>query len=134
MSNIISHTKSNKHIDLEKSSRSYSTQYFKKEEGFISTDSTTVTKSAAKDKGSNNRNTTFENLRIPSLSAEPEIRWVLKMVMAKFTFRSCLDIKHLFISMFGEQEVLSKFSLSKTKCVDIINYGIAPNFRESLTH
>ena len=53
--------------------------------------------------------------------------------MAQFTFRSCLDIKDLFISMFGEQEVLSKFSLSKTKCADIINYGIAPYFKESLT-
>ena len=133
VSNIISHTKSNKHIDLEKSSRSYSTLYFKKKEAPISTDSTTVTKSTAKDKASNNRNTTLENLRVPLSSTEAEIRWVLKVVMAQFTFRSCLDIKDLFISMFGEQEVLSKFSLSKTKCAYIINYAIVPYFKESLT-
>ena len=35
--------------------------------------------------------------------------------------------------MFGEEEVLSKFSLSKTKCAYIINYGIAPYFKELLT-
>ena len=46
----MSHTTSNKYIDLEKSSRSYSTLYFKKKEAPISTDSTTVTKSIAKDK------------------------------------------------------------------------------------
>ena len=65
VSNIISHTKSNKHIDLEKSSRLYSTLYFEKKEGLISTDSTTVAKSRAKDKASNNRNLTLENLRVP---------------------------------------------------------------------
>ena len=118
---------------MEKSSRSYSTLYFKKKEALISTDSTTVTKSTAKDKASNNRNTTLKNLRVRLSSTEAEIRWVLKVVMAQFTFRSCLDIKHIFISMFGEQEVLSKFSLSKTKCAYIINYGIAPYFKESLT-
>ena len=123
VSNIISHTKSNKHIDLEKSSRLYSTLYFKKIEAPISTDSTTGAKSTAKDKASN-RKKPLENLRVPLSSTETEIRWVLKVVMAQFTFRSCLDIKDLFISMFGEQEVLSKFSLSKTKCAYIINYGI----------
>ena len=53
--------------------------------------------------------------------------------MAQFTFRSCLDIKDLFMSMFGEQEALSKFSVSKTKCAYLISYGIAPYFKESLT-
>ena len=123
VSNIISHTKSNKHINLEKSCRSYCTLYFKKKEAPISTASTTVTKSTAKDKAPNN----------PLSSTEAEIRWVLKVVMAQFTFRSCLDIKDLFISMFGQQVVLSKFSLSKTKYAYMINYGIAPYFKESLT-
>ena len=53
--------------------------------------------------------------------------------MAQFTFHSCLDIKDLFIPMFGEQEVLSKFSLRKTKYTYITNYEIAPYFKESLT-
>ena len=53
--------------------------------------------------------------------------------MVQFTFYSCLDIKDLFISMFCEQEVISKFSLSKTKCVYIINFWIAPYFKELLT-
>ena len=133
VSNIISHTKSSKHIDLEKSSCLYSTLYFKKKEAPISPDSTTVTKLTAKDKASNNRNTTLENLRVPLSSTEAEIRWVLKVAMAQFTFHSYLDIKDLFISMFGEQEVLSKFSLSKTECTYIINYGTAPHVKESLT-
>ena len=64
---------------------------------------TTVTKSTGKDKASNNRNTNLKNLRVPLSSTEAEIRWVLKVVMAQFTFLSCLDIKDLFISMFGEQ-------------------------------
>ena len=50
VSNIISHTKS--------------------------TYSTTVTKSTAKDKASNNKNTALENLRVPLSSTEAEIRWV----------------------------------------------------------
>ena len=58
---------------------------------------------------------------------------VLKVVIAQFIFHSCIDITDLFISMFDEQEVLSKFSLNKTKCADIINYGIASCFKESLT-
>ena len=120
-SNIISHTKSNEHIYLEKSSRLYATLYFKKKEAPISTDSTTVKKSTTKHKASNNRNITLKNLRVSLSSTEAEIRWVLKVVMAQFTFYSCLDNKDLFISMFGEQEVISKFSLSKTKCVYIIN-------------
>ena len=131
---LISHTKSNKLIDLDKSSCLYSSLYFKKKEAPISSDSTTVTKSTAKDKASSNRNTTLENLRVPLSSTEAEIRWVLKVVTAQFTFHSCLDVKHLFISMFGEQQVLSKFSLSKAKYTYIINYGIAPYFKESLTH
>ena len=53
--------------------------------------------------------------------------------MAQFTFRSGLDIKDVFMSMFGEQEVLSKFSLNKTKCAYIIDYAVVPYFKESLT-
>ena len=76
---------------------------------------------------------TLKNLRVPLSSTDAEMRWVLKVVMAQFTFHSCLDIKDLFIPMFGEQEVLSKFSLSKTKYTYITNYEIAPYFKESLT-
>ena len=88
VSNIISHTKSNKHIDLEKSPRSYSTLYFKKKEASISTDSTTVTKSTVKNKASNNRNTTLENSWVPLSSTEAEIGWLLKVVMARSIYFS----------------------------------------------
>ena len=69
---------------------------------------------------------------IMSLSvAHAEIRWAMKVVTSYFSLR-CLDIKYLFSSMFPHSQIASQFSMSKTKCGYLINYGLAPYYKERL--
>ena len=61
-----------------------------------------------------------------------EIKWALKIVTSHFSFCSCLDISELFHSMFSDSHIAKSFKLSKTKCAYLINFGIAPYFKEVL--
>ena len=53
--------------------------------------------------------------------------------MSQLSFRSCIDLNKLFICMFPDNEVASKFTLGKTKCAYFMNYGIALHFKNILT-
>ena len=53
--------------------------------------------------------------------------------MKNFSFRSCMDLDKLFKAMFSDSEMAEQFNLSKTKCSDFINFGIAPVFKTNLT-
>ena len=44
-------------------------------------------------------------------------------------FTSRINLNKLFISMFPDSEVASKFALGKTKCSYFMNYNIAPHFK-----
>ena len=62
-----------------------------------------------------------------------EFFWtMLKDSKIAFSLRSCLGLKMLFWSMFTDSEIVKTFQLSKTKCGSIINFGLAPYFKDLL--
>ena len=75
---------------------------------------------------------TILDMQIPALVTKAEIIWTLKVVMSHFSLRSCLELNELFKSMFPDSTVASKFSLSKTKCSYLINFGLAPFYLDNL--
>ena len=70
-----------------------------------------------------------QNFKKPLFSTQAEIRWVLKVVYSQFMIRSCLGLSELFQSVFGDNDAIKRFSLSKTKYSDLINFGLAPYFK-----
>ena len=61
-----------------------------------------------------------------------EIRWVLKCVQSKYSQRSCDGLQELLNVMFPGHNIIEKFTLGKTKCSYILNYGLAPFFTDLL--
>ena len=57
---------------------------------------------------------------------------MLKDSKIAFSLRSCLGLKKLFWSMFTDSEIVKTFQLNKTKCGSIINFGLAPYFKDLL--
>jgi len=55
-----------------------------------------------------------------------EVQWVLKVVQAKYSQRSCDGLNELFKVMFPDSNVAENFSCGRTKCGYIINHGLAP--------
>lgn len=69
---------------------------------------------------------------LPANTFQAEILWALKVVVNHFSMWSCLGLNDLFRRMFPDSNVAKSFQLSKTKCGYLINYGLAPYFRELL--
>ena len=82
--------------------------------------------------GKKKRNT-LEDLIINENTLIAEIQWTFKVVMLHLSLRSCTDFNKLFVSMFPDSEVASKFTLGKTKCDYFVNYDIAPHLKNILT-
>lgn len=61
-----------------------------------------------------------------------EIRWVLKCVQSKYSQRSCDGLQELLNVMFPGHNIIEKFTLGRTKCSYILNYGLAPFFSDLL--
>ena len=57
----------------------------------------------------------------------------MKVIKFHFSLRSCEGLGKLFSTFFPDSELAPKFSLGKTKCAYMINFGLEPYFRESLT-
>ena len=57
---------------------------------------------------------------------------MLKDSKIAFSLRSFLGLKKLFWSMFTDSEIVKTFQLSKAKCGSIINFGLAPYFKDLL--
>ena len=76
---------------------------------------------------------TLEDLIINKNMLNAEIQWTLEIVMSHLSFRSYIDLNKLFISMFPNSEVASKFALGKTKCAYLINYSTTPHLKNILT-
>ena len=75
----------------------------------------------------------LEDLIINKNMLNAEIWWTLEIVMSHLSFRSYIDLNKLFISMFPDSEVASKFTRGKTKCAYLINYSTAPHLKNILT-
>ena len=65
-------------------------------------------------------------------SIQAEVLWVLKVVKNHFSLGSCLGLNDLCKSMFPKSEITKTSKLSKTKCEYLINYGLAPFFKNVL--
>ena len=89
MTNLLSHSKPRKHIELQNSARSYSKLCFKKP-------GQTVDENVSD----------LQNLKKPLLSTQAESRWLLKVVYSEFTSRSCLGLSELFQSMLGDNDAI----------------------------
>lgn len=61
-----------------------------------------------------------------------EIKWALKSVYNRFSFRSCAEISDLFKSMFTDSDIAQSFSMGSTKLSYIVSFGLAPHFLQQL--
>ena len=128
-SNLLSHSKPKKHVELEKSASSYSTLFFKKKPP---DPKPTDEKSVNEKETSSNNSSSLDHLKVPLSSTTAEIRWALKIVMDQSPFRSCLNLKGMFLSIFGDIDIVTNFALSKIKVAYLINHGLAPYFKSQL--
>ena len=75
---------------------------------------------------------TISDMILPTTVLRAEILWALKVVNNHFSLRSCLGLNEIFKEMFPDSDIAKSFKLSKTKCGYVINYGLAPYFRDLL--
>ena len=61
-----------------------------------------------------------------------EIRWVPKCVASGFSNSLCEDVVQLMTAMFPDSNIATKLTLGRTEVWYIVNYGIAPHFRNLL--
>ena len=61
-----------------------------------------------------------------------QLLWTLKVASSHFSLRSYLGLNELFQSMFTYGEIVKSFQLSKTKCSYIVNFRLAPYFKDLL--
>ena len=54
---------------------------------------------------------TLKSFVVSSEVMAAEFKWTLKIVTLHFSFRSCLDIKELFCSMFSDSHIAKSFKL-----------------------
>ena len=63
---------------------------------------------------------------------DAEIFWIIEVVLKKYSLNSCDGKKELFQAMFKDSKIAKKVTCSSTKCSYVINFGIAPYFRNLL--
>ena len=61
-----------------------------------------------------------------------EIMWALKCVVCDWSINSAEKITDLFKVMFSDSQIASEFQMSGTKLSYLINFDIAPHFRQLL--
>ena len=69
---------------------------------------------------------------MPSLEQKAEIIWALKSVLKGYSNNPCADISKIFTSMFRDSKIFKSFEFGATKLKYVINFGIAPYFRDIL--
>ena len=109
-----------KHVDNVASRASIRSTFFVCKNQNVSSD--------AKPCSSKDTSSTIRAMVIPASATHAEILQTLKVVINHYSLRSCLGLNESFRLMFNDGEVAKSFSLSKTKCMYYINYGLAPYF------
>ena len=61
-----------------------------------------------------------------------ELLWAHRVKMCHQSYRSCLGLNGVFKSIYNDSQIAKKFALSKTKYAYLINYGMAPYYKETL--
>jgi hypothetical protein len=62
-----------------------------------------------------------------------EILWALQVVAKHQSYRSCDNLKEIFVTMFPDSQIAQKFTLGAAKVAYSIVYGLAPYFKSVLT-
>ena len=61
-----------------------------------------------------------------------EVLWAIKTLMAHYSSNSSAGTDKLFAKMFPDSQIAKQFQCGKTKCSYLINFGLAPYFKEKL--
>ena len=67
-----------------------------------------------------------------SQKQKTEIVWALKSVLSGYFNNSCAVISKIFTCMFPDSKIAKSFELGATKLKYVINFGIAPYFKDIL--
>ena len=67
-----------------------------------------------------------------SQKQKAEIVWALKSFLSGYSNNSCADTSKTFTCMFPDSKIAKSFELGATKLKYVINFGIAPYFRDIL--
>ena len=73
-----------------------------------------------------NKHNASESLFPKRLAHDADIRWVVKVVLSHFSYRSSVTMKSFFVQVFGQfycQSTSKEYSTSKDKMSYYINYG-----------
>ena len=63
------------------------------------------------------------------MAEDAEIKWALKVLLSRFSYRSCLGTNKVSKTMFLDYVIVKEFSMSKTKCAYVIQFVLAPIFK-----
>ena len=121
VSALNSHAKGNKHKQIISSRNTDRMLFFSK------------SSSAAKQSVPESSKQSTVRILVTGISSiNAEIYWTLKVVNSHFLFRSCVGLNNLFRTMFHNSQIAKLFQPSKTKCSYLVNFSIAPQFRQEL--
>ena len=118
---VVSHSTGKKHLQNVENGRA---NFFKRKEISQTKETSLAKEIEPKD--------TLESFIVSSNTLHSEILWALKVVMSHLSLRSCTGLNELFKVMFKDSEIAKGFALSRTKCTYLINFGLAPYFRQEL--
>ena len=61
-----------------------------------------------------------------------EVLWAIEILMVHSSSNSSAGTDKLFAKMFPDSQIAKQFQCGKTKCSYLINFGLAPYFKEKL--
>lgn len=131
---LLSHEKSKKHMSfmnsITTSHRISEYPSSKNVDIVVETDSQPVVEPAVSQTVSSpSPSSTLNTFIIKDSVISAEIRWALKTVASRFSFRSCSDVGEIFKLMFPDSATAQNFSMGKTKLAYTVAFGLAPHFK-----
>ena len=67
-----------------------------------------------------------------SQKQKADIVWAIKVVCSSYSNNSCFDVSQVFKCMFPDSEIAKSFELGADKLKYVINFGLAPYFKDML--
>ena len=67
-----------------------------------------------------------------SQKQKAEIVWAIKVVCSGYSNNSCFDVSQVFKCMLPDSEIAKSFELGADKLKYVINFGLAPYFKDML--
>ena len=85
-------------------------------------------------KPSSSKPTAMSNFVTNDEVLSAEIIWTVKTVVSHYSCSSSANTNTLFQKMFPDSAIARKFSCGETKCSYLIQFGLAPYFKEYLSN